>query len=102
MNEIISLKEKTTPFPTNTTFKSNKKHTNVNVTNIYNGKDYLTLHDASTSQFPLNPYAKTFAPRTLSIRMNVGRKGTSYLQRIETYLPFSDPKKLPYLSLQVV
>ena len=51
----------------------------------------------STSQFPLNPYAKTFAARTLSIRMNVGRKGTSYLQRIETYLPFSDPKKLPYL-----
>ena len=27
LNEIISLKEKTTPFPTNTTFKSNKKHT---------------------------------------------------------------------------
>ena len=51
LNEINSLKEKTTPFPTNTTFKSNKKHTNVNVTNVYNGKDYLTLHDASTS-FP--------------------------------------------------
>ena len=61
-------------------------------------KDYLTLHHSSTSQIPLNPYAKTFAPHTLSIRMNVGRKGTSYLQRIATYLPFSDPKKLPYLS----
>ena len=104
LNEIISLKEKTTPFPTNTTFKSNKKHTNVNVTNIYDGKDYLTLHHSSTSQFPLNPYAKTFAPHTLSIRMNVGRKGTSYLRTYRDIFTIFRPKKAPLFepNLQVV
>ena len=91
------MKEKTTPFPTYATFKRYEKHTCVNVTKIYDGKDYLTL-DHSRDQFPLNPHATNFAPHTLSMRMNVGRNGTSYLQHEVTYVPYSDTIKLPYLN----
>ena len=66
IQSIISLKEKTTPFPTSATFKRYKKHTCVDVTKMY--KD------------------------TLSMRMNVGRNGTSYLQRNVTYVSYSHIK----------
>ena len=93
----LKVKEKTTPFPTSATFKRNKKPTCVDVTKIHNGKVYLTLRH-SRGQFPPDPHATKFAPHTLSMRMNVGRNGTSYLQRKVTYVPYSDTMKLPYLN----
>ena len=45
-----------------------------------------------------NIMLRMFHIHTLSMRMNVGRNGTSYLQRNVTYVPYSDTIKLPYLN----